>query len=221
MRLSRIIGLQKHIMRQIHWCLKTEKENPIYFLKWCRINCFSWCKMLFLILLFFLNVTISVAPSAVCCWKHPEECLVKHSFLLKIGMGETCVRLDLWIWLRTVKKDFLYCRTGGKKLQNNGDPTAIQPWWGMVFSDTTGTGERGGRGEGEDSTGGCSGCSSCGGHANTVTSLSQETQVAPTRETGWDNPWEGSGLQCLQVCRIDNRIIFYIVKIDQNIFHWS
>lgn len=133
MRLSRIIGLQKHIMRQIHWCLKTEKENPIYFLKWCRINCFSWCKMLFLILLFFLNVTISVAPSAVCCWKHPEECLVKHSFLLKIGMGETCVRLDLWIWLRTVKKDFLYCRTGGKKLQKNGDPTAIQPWWGTYF----------------------------------------------------------------------------------------
>lgn len=88
MRLSRIIGLQKPIMRQIHWCLKTEKENPIYFLKWCRINCFSECKRLFFILFFFLNVMISVAPSAVHCRKYPEEYLVKHIFLLKIGIGE-------------------------------------------------------------------------------------------------------------------------------------
>lgn len=60
-----------------------------------------------------------------------------------------------------------------------------------VFSDTAHSScqfagvaeERGGRGEGGvASGGGCSGCSSCGGPANTVTSLSQETQVAPTRE---------------------------------------
>lgn len=89
MRLSRIIGLQKPIMRQIHWCLKTEKENPIYFLKWCRINCFSECKRLFFIYFYFFKCDDFCSP--ICC-SLSEVSRGRfgktHIFLLKIGIGE-------------------------------------------------------------------------------------------------------------------------------------
>lgn len=107
-------------------------------------------------MIFFLNVTISVAPSAVRCWKHPEQYLN---------------------WWEEVAEQWRSHRHSAMMED--------------VFSDTAHSScqfagvaeERGGRGEGGvASGGGCSGCSSCGGPANTVTSLSQETQVAPTRE---------------------------------------
>lgn len=214
MRLSRIIGLQKPIMQEIHWCLKTEKENPIYFLKWCRINCFSQCKRLFF--LFFFKCDDLCSP--ICC---------SLSEVSRGRFGDACflqVRPEPWVWFGMARKGFISFRIYRKKIQECNVRSHLHSsvtedvFWedsSLQQSRGGGGGEKGRRGggeggrtgEGEVSSGGCSCWSDHGDPANTAASLSQQTATAPTKEIVWDGPGEDRWLQWLQLYMIQNRVI--------------